>query len=478
MIDPELLVATCNSTGQVFSRNRSWIRVLGDDNDLWSRLVETDREIARQNLTEAARGALVSHALFMVVRSMRDEPLPVLLHFIPVKSAHTWHVAISGEVLAEPETWTESQTERHRMETLGRMTMGMAHDFNNLLSGILGHLALWRAEDPEGASRAAAHIETMERAATDGAELIQKVQRYIRQESRSGFAPIDLSGLLKECIAFTRPYWFNEPRRSGIEIIFNHDLPTLPSILGSAAELRDVMVNLILNAVHAMPEGGTLHLSAASEEGRVRVDLQDTGSGMSPEVADRIFEPLFSTKGEKGTGMGLAVAAGIVREHDGEIQVTSEPGVGSTFTLLLPLPDMQQPDTDLHPPALSVPTAPDIQCNVLVVDDEAMVRNVVTRLLELRGHQVWAASSGAEGMDVLEHHPMDLVITDQGMPRMSGRELAHHIAIRYPDLPVVLLTGDTDLNVNRAEIARVLTKPFKIDDLTKAISDLVPHTTS
>lgn len=451
---------------------------MGSDDDLWSGLVETDRELARQNLQEAARGALVSHALFMVTRPMRDEPLPVLLHFIPVRSGSTWHVAISGEVLAEPETWTESQTERHRMETLGRMTMGMAHDFNNLLSGILGHLALWRAEDPEGASRAALHIGTMERAATDGAELIQKVQRYIRQESRSGFAPVDVSGLLLECIAFTRPYWFNEPRRNGIEITFDHNLPVLPSILGSAAELRDVMVNLILNAVHAMPDGGKLQLSAALDGERVRVDLKVTGLGMSPEVADRIFEPLFSTKGEKGTGMGLAVAAGIVREHDGEIRVETEPGAGSTFTLLLPLPVQQAPKESTLPASSRLEPGEEIHRTILVVDDEAMVRNVVTRLLELRGHTVLAASSGAEGMDVLERHPVDLVITDQGMPRMSGRELAHHIAIRHPELPVVLLTGDTDLNVNEAEIARVLTKPFKIDDLSKAIAELVTHTTS
>ncbi len=180
----------------------------------------------------------------------------------------------------------------------------------------------------------------------------------------------------------------------------------------------------------------------------------------------------------KAYRMGLAVAAGIVREHDGEIRVETEPGAGSTFTVWLPLP-VEEARQDPTAPNISSPSSgEERQRTILVVDDEAMVRNVVTRLLELRGHTVWAASSGAEGMDVLEQHPVDLVITDQGMPRMSGRELAHHIAIQHPGLPVVLLTGDTDLNVNEAEIARVLTKPFKIDDLSTAIAELVTHTTS
>jgi CheY-like chemotaxis protein len=238
------------------------------------------------------------------------------------------------------------------------------------------------------------------------------------------------------------------------------------------------MVNLILNAVHAMPEGGYLHLSAVKEGNHVRVDLRDTGTGMSPEVAERIFEPLFSTKGEQGTGMGLAVAAGIIREHDGEIRVASEPGSGSTFTVLLPVPEEVSSTVQSLPAVSDETTVEELQRRILVVDDEAMVRNVVTRLLELRGHTVWAASSGAEGMDVLEHHTVDMVITDQGMPRMSGRELAHHISARFPGLPVVLLTGDTDLSVDTTEIARVLTKPFRIEDLSKAIADLVPHTTS
>lgn len=477
MIDPELLVATCDETGSIRSRNGSWTRLLGDGEALWERLVDGDRETAEHNLAEAASGTLITHALFMVRRMERDEPVPLLLHFIPVVTASGCAVSMTGEVLSEPTTWTESHTERHRMETLGRMTLGMAHDFNNLLSGILGHLELWSAEDPESAARAGNHIRTMQRAATDGAELIHKVQRYIRQESRSGFAPVHIPALLLDCIAFTRPYWYNEPRRQGIDIVFDHTLDDVPSIDGSSSELRDVIVNLILNAVHALPDGGRLHMACSCQDDRVRIDLTDTGHGMTPDVLSHVFEPLFSTKGERGTGMGLAVAAGIIREHDGTIRARSEVGKGTTFTVELPVPgvpsdepsDASQ-DTQRSTAQPGGHTSP--ARNVLVVDDEAMVRNVVSKLLSIQGHVVHVASSGQEGLDVLSQESIDIVFTDQGMPRMSGREFAHQTHRLYPRMPVVLLTGDTDLLVDQQEIHRVLTKPFRLDDLLDAINAL------
>ena len=478
MIDPELLVATCDETGAIRSRNGSWTRILGDGDSLWERLVDGDRETAEHNLAEAAAGTLITHALFMVRRIERDEPVPLLLHFIPVATASGCAVSMTGEVLSEPTTWTESHTERHRMETLGRMTLGMAHDFNNLLSGILGHLELWSAEDPESAARAGDHIRTMQRAATDGAELIHKVQRYIRQESRSGFSPVHIPALLLDCIAFTRPYWFNEPRRQGIDIVFDHTLDDVPPIEGSSSELRDVFVNLILNAVHALPDGGRLHMRCSCQDDMVRIELSDTGHGMTPEVLSHVFEPLFSTKGERGTGMGLAVAAGIIREHDGTIRARSEVGEGTTFTVEIPVPVVPT-DLPVAPEHVSARHTPrqtgahkSSVRNVLVVDDEAMVRNVVSKLLSMQGHVVHLASSGQEGLDVLGQESIDIVFTDKGMPRMSGREFAHQMHRLYPSIPVVLLTGDTDLLVDQREIHCVLTKPFRLDDLLDAINAL------
>ena len=469
MIEPELLVATFGLEGEITSRNQAWTSVFGDATDVWDRLMSGDAETARQNLSEASRGSLVTHALFMVDRPDRDLPLPVLLHFVPVNMGGAQArgaVAVSGEILAEPSSWTESQTQRHRMETLGRMTMGMAHDFNNLLGGILGHVQLWKMEDSKNADE---HVHTIEKAASDGAELISKIQRYIRQEAQSAFEPIDLTALVQDCISFTKPYWYNEPRRHGIDIKVVSTLGSMPLIEGSSASLRDVMVNLILNAVHALPDGGLIRFEGRQHDSTIEILVTDTGSGMTDEVQRRIFEPLYSTKGDRGTGMGLAVAAGVMREHGGSIQVKSTLGQGSTFTLSFPTLTTTQQQVSV--PEERNKTVADT-CSIVVVDDEEMVRNVLTRLLSVKGHSVRAAGSGKEALELLDQSVADIIITDQGMPEMNGRELARQCRKRYPNLPIILLTGDTDLNVDSALIDMVLTKPFKIDLIQEAISTL------
>ena len=240
----------------------------------------------------------------------------------------------------------------------------------------------------------------------------------------------------------------------------------LPPINGSPPEIRDVIVNLILNAVHALPDGGTITADSDADDRYVHVGLSDNGVGMSKKVAERIFEPLYTTKGEQGTGMGLAVAAGVMREHGGFISVESEVGDGSKFTLSFPIA-REEVDEPVEPVTSG---AGSHVASVLVVDDEPMVRNVVERLLRLRGHTVISAESGGEALELMQNQKFDIVFTDQGMPEMSGRELAHHIAGKHPDTPVILLTGDTDLSVDPAEIHDVLKKPFKAEDLAAAIA--------
>lgn len=349
------------------------------------------------------------------------------------------------------------------METLGRMTMGMAHDFNNLLSGILGHIALARStiEVPESLKE---HFLTIEKAANDGAALVNKIQRYIRQEKQASFEVLDLTSLIQDCVILTKPYWYNEPRRQGIAIDLTFESVELPPILGSAAELRDVFVNLILNAVQALPESGKITITTNSSKKDVMVVVADTGTGMSQAVRERVFEPLFTTKGGRGTGMGLAVVFGVMQEHEGSIEVESELSSGTTFTLTFPINSAVTAE-----PVDTLTDGNRDPVSVLVVDDEDMVRRVIDRLLTLRGHTVSSVASAYAALDELESGAFDVVISDQGMPEMSGRELARKIRALYPTLPVILLTGDTDLNVDPQDIARVVSKPFQADDLEDAI---------
>lgn len=472
-LEPDLLVATVAADGRPLSRNSAWKQLLGSGDGLWAKLSPGDRELASRNLEEALGGSLVTHALFMVPSRQRDIPTPVLMHFVPVPSVEDGRiraVSITGEILSEPTTWTESQTQRHRMETLGRMTMGMAHDFNNLLSGILGHLELWRLESPPSTEQAS-HLDTIESAASSGADLISRIQRYIRQEAQSTFEPLHLNGLIEDCIQFTRPYWYNEPRRQGIHIEAVLQKGEIPEIRGTRSELRDVFVNLILNAIHALPDGGRIEVQTYFDKEGIGVDVSDTGVGMPADIAKRVFEPLFSTKGGDGNGMGLSVAAGTMREHGGSIAVQSTEGKGTRFTLRFPVHRETSP-TEAVQPDLGTGSVNLEPRTVLVVDDEEMVRNVISRLLGVRGHVAVAVSSAHEALDILDSRKWDLLLTDQGMPGMTGRELAHQVRKRNADIPILLLTGDTDIDVNPAEINRVLTKPFRIADVEAVISDL------
>ena len=492
-VEPALLVATFLPTGQPVERNEVWVQLLGAADEAWIRLQDPDRILAAQCVTHAAQGMLVTNQIFPVHSTERDEPLPILLNFIPVHLPGEGHVqtvraiTVTGEVLAEPTSWTTSQTQRHRLEVLGRMTMGIAHDFNNLLSGILGYTQLLKSleahpgmHDPEdGASVSGewssyeTHLDTIERAALDGAALIKRLQQFIRQEKQTRFEHVDLKDVVQECIDLTRPYWHNEPRRQGIIIHLDTDLRDVSPVMGSATELREVIVNLILNAVQAMPEGGTLSLQVRDDDARgVWLTVQDTGIGMSESVQDHIFEPLFTTKGERGTGMGLAVSHGIVQEHEGTIDVTSRPDEGTRFDITFP-PAEEVPPSET-PEAIQEPTLP---ARILIIDDEEMVRSVFRKLLTLRGHSVQSAASGAEGLQMARDDAFDIIFVDQAMPEMSGNEFARTFKEEDPETPVILLTGDTDTAPPGDLFVTVLEKPFHIDEIEHTIRSVTQHAT-
>lgn len=471
--EPDLLVATYSVGGEAIYRNEAWRNVVGPD---WSRLASDDQQRAAQYLAEAARGSLVTNQFFLIVVPARDEPLPVLLNFLPVhlpegeNATRVAAVSLTGEVLREPDTWTQSQTQRNRLETLGRMTMGIAHDFNNLLSGILGYTELLKsyADDEVKDATLSEHLRTIEQAALDGAALIRKIQQYIRQEKQTHFTPLDIATLIQDCVSLTRPYWYNEPRRMGIAIEVKQDIEDVPPVMGSATELREVFLNLILNAVQAMPDGGSITFRTHNTEDGVRVDVRDNGVGMSENVRQRIFEPLYSTKGERGTGMGLAVSYGIIQEHEGTIGVESRLGEGTSFHILLPRAEESHKER-----RDKVDKRPRKAARVMVVDDEKMVRTILGKLLRLKGHSVVQAESGEEAIQLADSHEFDVVFTDLGMPKMNGRQLARKLRDRHPHLPIVLLTGDTEAGEPGAEIDVVLSKPFKIEQLEITIQDVL-----
>ncbi len=470
------MVANATIDGEIVYQNQAWENVFGAPDKPWRMLSDQEQGFAAQYIKDAGSGRLTTSELFLVRLPNWDQPLPVLLNFLPTQIPdangvlRVVAITITGEVLTEPTTWMLSQSQKNRMETLGRMTMGITHDFNNLLSGILGHAELMKRSTVEIPEKLLEHVRPIEQAATDGANLVRKMQQYIRHEKLTEFVSVDLNEIVDDASTLTKPYWYNEPRRQGISIEVELNLNPIPAIKGSASELRDVFVNLFLNAVQAMPRGGSITITTDYDKkgDRVIVSVRDSGTGMTDRVRARLFEPLFTTKGKRGTGMGLAVSYGTVQEHGGDIVVETELGFGTTFILSFP-----RLAVDLDSETTTAASNAAAHANILIVDDEPMVRGVLSKLLSTRGHTVVEAGSGAEALTLLEETDVDLVFTDHAMPEMNGRVLARHLRQSFPDMPIVLLTGDTEAGSSDQDVSMVLAKPFQLDSLDAAISQLL-----
>jgi signal transduction histidine kinase/ActR/RegA family two-component response regulator len=372
-----------------------------------------------------------------------------------------------------------------KLRALGQMSAGIAHDLNNMLAAILGQVELLRlrARDPEVQEG----LRTLETAATDGVHVVRRLQDFARQRGRSPLTSIDLAGVVTEALEITRPRWRDEVQRQGRVIEVEVSLENLPPVLGYAPEVREVLTNLILNAVDAMPTGGKLSLAAevmkAAESAsqpslpgvemlsEVELQVTDTGIGMSEEVRQRVFDPFFTTKGGRGTGLGLSLVYGIMERHGGRIEVRSAPGRGASFMLRFrtaPPKDAAAPQDPTE--RRTMPR------RLLVVDDDHMVRQAIAGLLRASGHVVTDADGGAAGIARLEETPVDLVFTDLGMPEVTGWDVARAVRARRPGLPIVLLTGWGEHGTGEAQpvglVDRILGKPVRLEDLLAVIDEL------
>ena len=365
----------------------------------------------------------------------------------------------------------EQLVQAEKLRALGQMSAGMAHDLNNVLAAVLGQAELLQAHVTSPDARSS--LRTLEMAARDGAHIIRRLQDFGRQQPGQPSSPVALAAVVSEALNITRPRWKNEPESRGTSIEIRTAVEHLPPVLGDDAEIREVLTNLILNAVDAMPKGGSLEITGRvveSDGGRgerqrwVEVYVTDTGTGMTEEVRRRVFDPFFTTKGVHGSGLGLSVVYGIMERHGGHINVASAPGQGSIFTLRF---QIARADT-VRSPSHAAP--PSTACRrILLVDDEPHVRATIAEMLRSAGHTVTEAEGPVVGLTRLADNPVDLVLTDLGMPEMSGIEFAHAIKETMPTLPVVLLTGwgnrSIGKDVVRGVVDAVLGKPVGLQEL-------------
>lgn len=361
-----------------------------------------------------------------------------------------------------------------RLSALGQMASGIAHDFNNLLVPLLGFSELL-LNDPnalEDQAETRELLTAMHTAALDARSLIRRLREFYHPDEALETEEVNLQSLIEESLTLTEPRW-KQAQAQGAIVTIQPDHGEPPAITCNRIQIREVLTNVILNAVDAMPEGGTLAIRTHAEGDKVVIILRDSGIGMTDEVRQRCFEPYFSTKGARGTGMGLAMAYGVVQRHGGSINIESELGKGTTVVIRLPLIPPRS-ETSLAAPA---PKPARRALRVLVVDDEEWVLSLVGRYLKHDGHTVEKAANGHEGIRKFAEGGFDLVITDRAMPDMSGDHVAKAVKKQSPTTPVLLLTGFGEMmkqtGERPAEVDTILSKPMTRDELLQAVEEVM-----
>jgi len=379
-------------------------------------------------------------------------------------------IAIVRDITAQREI--ENQLHQaEKLTALGRLAGGIAHDFNNLLQAILGYAQLMKQNLANG-ELIERSLSVVESAAMDGAETVRRIQQFARLRPDEQFVRVDINQIVQDSVAITRPRWEEKIAHESRPLELRLDLQATEFPQGRPAALTEVLTNLILNAMDAMPHGGTLTITTHHTAGRdVRVTVADTGIGMSESVRQRIFEPFFSTKGEAGSGLGLSMAYSIVRRHAGEILVDTAPSAGTTFTLIFPV----GPES-LAPASPAQPTGTRRHARILVVDDDSQVLSSITEMLRSVGHTVSPSSTGRAAIAEYQPGRFDIVITNIGMAGMNGWEVAERLRAIDTGVPLLFITGwglreEDHARLGALGVNRCLFKPLGPTDLDAAVQE-------
>ena len=375
--------------------------------------------------------------------------------------------------------------QHERLRALGQMASGIAHDINNALSPVSGFAEVLLLTEPHLSANAQKHLNYIKTASDDIAHIVSRLREFYRsRQDEDARKPVAVDPLILGVIELTRPRWRDLAQRRGISVDVVPDLcPNPPEILGVEPELREALTNLVFNALDAMPQGGSITLRTRTAElptdgsapvaARLLIEIADTGTGMDEETRKRCLEPFFSTKGKRGTGLGLAMVYGTIQRHNGTIEIDSEPGRGTTMRLILPVRSAGA--TESATPQVHAPLPP---LKILFVDDEPLLRVLIEELLATEGHSVTTADGGVEGLAAFREMiaagaPPDVVITDLGMPQMDGRELTTQIKRDSPRTPVIMMTGWGKMMRGeeeiRAPVDALISKPPQMPEVQEAL---------
>ena len=382
--------------------------------------------------------------------------------------------------------------QNERLRALGQMASGIAHDINNALSPATLYAGTLLARRLDDETRE--YVADIRRALEDVIHTVARMKEFSRTQDFAP-TPVALNRVLKQVVDLTRARWHDIPQERGIVVKLEMDLGAeLPLVLGVESEIRDALVNVILNAVDAMPEGGTLSLrshelskpinmhgdaDAARPEliqqpVGVCIEIRDTGVGMTEEVQRRCLEPFFTTKGERGTGLGLAMVYGMLQRHGAEIGIESMPNRGTTMRLTFPAAATACAVTE----PLTAPSRPAKGQKILVVDDDPRVLKSLQKVLEADGHRVSITTGGEAGINAFrtahqQNEPFAIVISDLGMPYVNGRSVAAAIKATSPLTSVMMVTGwGHQMRELPLHVDHLLSKPPGVEELRSVIAKL------
>ena len=373
----------------------------------------------------------------------------------------------------------QAKLQQDRLQALGRMASGIAHDINNALTPAALYTQSLLDHDPSLSPDARSDLRFIQQAIQDVARTIGRIRDFYRgRDANVTGGPVQIDLVLDQVIDLTRARWSSMSRSNGAPIEVRRDYATqLPAILGVQGEIRDALINLVLNAVDFMPEGGTLTLRSYGTQYQVTVEICDTGVGMSEEVRSRCLDPFFSTKSARGSGLGLTMVYGMAERLGAVLDIDSEPGAGTVVRLIFPV----APATGSTGATTRTLQRKARSLRILVIDDDDLARQSMRAILEREGHQVSVAQGGSEGIDLFtgslhRGEPFDTVITDLAMPHMDGRAVASAVKQACPGVPVLLLTGwGEHLGYGAGlppDVDHLLNKPTNLGQLRALLAEL------
>ena len=484
-------IVICDEMGSVISVNESMEQILGLSKEELigkhsSELIiddKSEREKVLEKMGELFEKGFVSYETRFKRKDGHHVDIECYTSIIKDDKGNTIAGVSIERDITEKKKMEQQLLQSEKLKSLGELSGGVAHDFNNVLAAILGRVQLLKIQfkPPSGKQEKRKSmldlmksLEIIERASLDGAETVRRIQEFSRKRTDDkNFTQSDINQLLDNALEFTSVRWKNEAESKGIKINIQKEYSSLPSTLGSAAELREVFTNLINNALDAMPQGGSIKIKTYKENSHIFVKIEDTGAGIPEDIRSRIFDPFFTTKGVQSTGLGMSISYGIIHRHKGTIAVNSCEGKGTTFTIKLPILEK------LLEKKGTVVTIPRRQrkARILVLDDEEDVGQLLSDILASEGHEVEVASNGSQGIEMFKKKSFDMVFTDLGMPSMSGWEVAEKIKTINRRVPVALVTGWNielkDQEMRDKNIDLVIHKPFEVEQVLRSVHEVM-----